>query len=885
MKMNYINKISLLALGAVATLFTACDDNSWNDHLNGFDGDPAITQVENINYTLTDADYATISSALVNAATTDEEKAEARSVASTLAFVSPTQAQAGIPSLLANSNFPYFALDNGSSIKVTYNVAEAQDEQCKAINAGVGSYKVTKADFQTYVWDSKLDYVQSFTPNHPAADYLPTILTEQVKDPEVGQYVMVSYQTSNENPNFDAPAAAAARTITGKASARSIDDRLTSVLGTAKKGDQVNVVGVVSAICARGFIITDNSGSVLVYQASGFEMTDVKFGDIVSIADAAVSAYNMGLQISIASKDAYIVEGSLPYTLPAPISVSGEDAAEALGTKDNMNSQYVEIVVTPYADGSYLNFEFEGTPTSTVKASLYQQNGTAIAETLASNLGTTFVLRGWTVGVSSKNKLYNILVTDIKEKPSTPLTSVIDGLKKGDNATVTGIVTAICANGFILTDNSGSIFAYQKSGFNVADVALGNIITVADNTIGAYNNGLQLNITDKDSYTIEGNVNLYTYPTPVTYTGEMLDAIATNGISANFPATYVEIEATPFMSGTYYNFSVEGAEKATGSFYGLTSEDKAMLDKVMNKTVVLRGFYMSYNTKNNLYNIILTEVEPPKVSVESTNGYALYQWDGTAWVTVANTEVLQGTDYTEMGASDDAISSPTTLLPVYLKSKLPYAQAGAKTYVVYNTSDGVVCAQYTYDGTAWAPAATTDTMTDQFVRADGTWKYDPSVVINLPATKSAAEVAFYQTCVDWVYNNICVPLGDTSIKSGKFYVSSYGNNEYYAGTSAYYCNVDLRPDKAIDQYPAGFEGMSNDQVLQLMKERLATEVFPGALSMLYPEAKPVNGVDVTYTINFVVYTGSNSDGVCVYSVTAPGKFELKSTNLYEATQE
>ncbi|MDE6268955.1 MAG: hypothetical protein K2M04_07740 [Muribaculaceae bacterium] len=879
--MNYINKISILALGAVATMLTACDDNSWNDHLDGFDGDPAITQVENINYTLTDADYATISSALVNMATTDEEKAAARSVASALAFSSAEQAQAGIPSLLANSSFPYFALDNGSSVKVTYNVAEEQAEQCKAINAGVTAYTVTKADFQDYVWESKLDYVQSFTPNHPAADYLPTILTAQVKDPQEGQYVMVSYPTSTQNPDFGTAAATAA-SFAGKAQTRAIsDERLTSVLGTVKKNDKVDVVGVVTGICTRGYILADNSGAVLVYQASGFEMTDVKFGDIVSIADATIGAYNKGLQIAIASSDDYIVEGTMSVALPTATPVSGAAAIEALNESNDVNSQYVEITVIPYQDGSYLNFQFEGTPTADVKASLYQQNGTSIAETLAANIGNTVVIRGWTVGVNAKNKLYNILATDVKEKPATPLTSVIDGLKKNDEATVTGIVTAICANGFILTDNSGSILVYQSKNFNPSDVALGNVVTVPNNKVGAYNNGLQLAISGPADYTIDGNVSLYTYPAPVTYNGAMIDEIATNGISADFPATYIEIEATPFMSGTYYNFSVEGCEKATGSFYGLTADDKAMLDKVMNKTVVLRGYYMSYNTKSNFFNLVLTEVEPPKVSVESTNGYALYQWNGTAWVTVSDTQVLQGTDYTAMGASDDAITTPSTLLPVYLKSTLPYAQAGATTYVVYNTSSGVVCAQYTYDGTAWAPAATTGEATDQFVRADGTWKYDPSVVINLPASKSAFEVEFYQACVDWVYYNICVPLGDTSIKSGKFYVSSYGNNEYYAGTSAYYCNVDLRADKAIDQYPAGFEGLSNDEVLQLMKEHLVYKVFPGALATLYPDAKPVSGVDVTYTINFVVYTGSNSDGVCVYDVVGPGQFKIRSTNLIE----
>lgn len=50
-----------LIAGACVVALASCDDNSWNnEHLNGFDDDPAITDVQSIEYTLTDADYASI---------------------------------------------------------------------------------------------------------------------------------------------------------------------------------------------------------------------------------------------------------------------------------------------------------------------------------------------------------------------------------------------------------------------------------------------------------------------------------------------------------------------------------------------------------------------------------------------------------------------------------------------------------------------------------------------------------------------------------------------------------------------------------------------------------------------------------------------------------
>lgn len=106
--------------------------------------------------------------------------------------------------------------------------------------------------------------------------------------------------------------------------------------------------------------------------------------------------------------------------------------------------------------------------------------------------------------------------------------------------------------------------------------------------------------------------------------------------------------------------------------------------------------------------------------------------------------------------------------------------------------------------------------------------YDPNVTINLPAGKGQEmSTLYFQTCVNWVYENICRPLGDTDIKSGKFYISSYGNNEYYSGTSAYQGNIDLRPSAARSQYPAGYEGMSDDQIIELEKTRFMKEVMPG----------------------------------------------------------
>ena len=262
-----------------------------------------------------------------------------------------------------------------------------------------------------------------------------------------------------------------------------------------------------------------------------------------------------------------------------------------------------------------------------------------------------------------------------------------------------------------------------------------------------------------------------------------------------------------------------------------------------------------------------------------TTGYAaLYHYNGSAWAPASGYIALASDDYKAMGLSYSNLEAPDDYLPTYLNQLLPYAQEEAveNVYFVYrsNGANNPACWQYVKTNGQWVRNNFVTTETNQFVFTKDGWMYDPNVTITLPAGKGVEiSTTYYQACVDWVYNNICVPMGDTSIKSGKFYVTSYGNNEYYSGTSAYQGNVDLRASAARTQYAAGYEGMSDEEVVALMKKRFMEEVMPGALSTLHPDAKPVEGLEVLYTVNFAVYTGSTSQYVAVFKVVGPGQFE------------
>lgn len=304
------------------------------------------------------------------------------------------------------------------------------------------------------------------------------------------------------------------------------------------------------------------------------------------------------------------------------------------------------------------------------------------------------------------------------------------------------------------------------------------------------------------------------------------------------------------------------------------------------KTMQFGFKYVSETDKSGTWEIknLVMEATPAAkaparaaVYVPTTTHNAVYVYSNDKWVPATGFMVLDPADYTAMGQSYPNLSKAEPFLSIWLKNKLPYAADGDTKYVFWNNyanaTTTLKCSAYKFNGSEWEADNFVVEETNQFVRNGGKWIYDPNVTITLPAGKSQPmSTLYFQACVDWVFQNICKPLGDTDIKSGKFYISSYGNNEYYSGTSAYQGNIDLRASAAKAQYPAEYENMTDEAVVALEKKRFMEEVMPGALGMIHPDAKPLDGIDVLYTVNFAVYDGATTNYTAVFKVVGPGKF-------------
>ncbi len=460
-------------------------------------------------------------------------------------------------------------------------------------------------------------------------------------------------------------------------------------------------------------------------------------------------------------------------------------------------------------------------------------------------------------------------------KPGFALSNVIASLGSDENTEINGLVMATGTQGIIVADNSGAIFAYKPTDYST--LKIGDEITLAGTT-AEHNKSLQ--IAAGSTFTASGN-RAVTYPTPTVLDGAALDAEIAR---TDFPiAKYVQYTGVAAISEKNINVKVDGAATAQGSIYGFDDALKAMFTD--GETVTVEGYLI--NIAGGKYcNTIVTKLNgkdvfaqaaakaparAPQVATKNLN--AVYQFTGTKWVLATGFTALSHADYQAMGRKYDNLEDdqPAQYIPTFVKTNYPYAQEGDTRYIVYAfyTSDKTTigCMPFAYIKGEWTVDNGVREETSQFVRSNGKWMYDPNVEITLPAGKSQPlSTLYYQTCVDYVKDNV---------PDGEKYVTKYGTNEYYSGTSAYQGNVDLRASAAKAQYPAVYDDMTNEEVVALEKTRFESEVFPAALSIIHADVAPVAGVDVVYTFNFYAYDGTDTTPYKIrYKVVGKGEFEF-----------
>ena len=489
---------------------------------------------------------------------------------------------------------------------------------------------------------------------------------------------------------------------------------------------------------------------------------------------------------------------------------------------------------------------------------------------------------------------------DKEDKPTDPVepeskyTKVLGSAALGETVEVKGYIAALSAQGPILCDDGGAILLYKTSG-----VELGDEVTVSG-SISSYNKGFQI-----ASAVVEkiGSITV-TYPEPMDLTGAKMDELLTTRTADEY-AYYAKMSGTVAVSGNYFNFNVPGAETAIGSVYGATDEVKAALADGMECT--LYGYFCSISA-GKFINLIVTSIEPKSaaaaqqrvLNVVSNKQYAYFRLEGGKYVD-CDVIAVQPADYDAMGQGYGNFTNPTqdNYLPSFLGEKYPYAQVDDKVYVGYRCyASGATTwkvDEYVFAG-AWTKTIYFTEKTDQFRKAEGVWNIDRTLELDYTNTSSADTKAFYQYCVNWVYDNKDVALGapardnagviiSTDIvlineqkPAGNYWVSNYGNNEFYTGASAYYGNMDWRPSAVKGGFAAaGMGDLSDDEIVAKLKEH-STEVFAAVLGYMYPEMTPEEYKKVVIK----VYSyGPNKNYSFTFDVIEKGTFAYTPDSLIE----
>ena len=506
--------------------------------------------------------------------------------------------------------------------------------------------------------------------------------------------------------------------------------------------------------------------------------------------------------------------------------------------------------------------------------------------------------------------------TETPETPDTPdqpeapaYTSVLGTAVLNDVVEVKGYISAVSSQGPILTDNTGSILLYKYT-----DLAIGDEVTV-NGTILAYNCGYQFDYS-KGGVTVEKTgTTTVTYPEPLNITGEYADELLTTRVENEMcyfakMTGVLSISTNSDGTKTYYNFNINGAETAVGSLYNPSEEIKAQLVDGVEYT--LYGYFFSISKTGDpkvakYINIIVTSVEPAAASistlalkVKSEKQYAYFKFNGTGYE-AADVVAIQPADYTAMGQNYGNFTNPAQddFLPLFLGQKYPYAQVDDKVYVGYRCYAGGATSckvdEYVFNGT-WTKTAYFAEKQDQFRKAEGVWNVDRTLELDYTNTSSADTKAFYQYCVNWVYDFKDVPMGapardnageiiSTDIvtingekPAGNYWVSNYGNNEFYTGSSAYYGNVDWRPSAVKGGFAAaGMGDLTDDEILAKLKENTA-EVYAEVLGYMYPEMTPEQYKKVV--IKVYCY-GPNKNYSFTFDVVETGKFTYVADSLTE----
>ena len=403
-------------------------------------------------------------------------------------------------------------------------------------------------------------------------------------------------------------------------------------------GIEAETEGVVVGTYNRGFVIMDETGYLLAYNAAYTE-PGVELNSKVKVA-GTTAVYGDLPQLSIASVTT--LETGLTVADPTWLEVNKDNIADLDLTK----CQPIKMTGALSISGYHYNLSIDGT---TVQGSIsYPLESLGLAD-LAGHIITVY---GYFAGGNNAN-FRNILAVSVQDEgePETPTSTIAEVIaaEKGSLVKTEATVMAIHKKGYILGDATGAIYAYTNS---EPAVAVGNKILISGTTDNYYGT-VQIK-----SATIEENDNATatpTYPEPVDLTGlEAFNAFTVN--TDKIDITYAKISGVMQSSGYFLKRDGANHDIQLSNIYESYTD---LAGAEFNVT----GYIYGFNAGSNYYQVIpvIVETKPylkaEKTEVEcagSDTSVSFAIKSNTSWTVSCDDAWI--IDYTKSGNGDGSVT-------------------------------------------------------------------------------------------------------------------------------------------------------------------------------------------------------------------------------------
>ena len=790
-----MNKKIILSALAFASVLTACDD----DYMKQFeDQDANITDVKNLTMTLENSDYSSIASNATNIAKALELDPENQTYVEMLKQVGTqyyfTDDIAGEDYIPAYLMAKYPNADQKSKFTVTYKKFKKTSSYL-ADFANISSYQLSGSDYEG-VWGDKVK-ASFLTPQ--TLNRIPGILKENMSGAAEGTMCVVNYAYSDVEPSIGG----------GTVEEESPYTKISEVIANGA-GVESTIKAEVVGTYAKGILVSDGSGSILVYPN---KVPNYSVGDSV-IVTGTTSSYG----------------GLLQYPNTSTITRSGKSESYKYPKAEEMDAatlnSWMKSPVVKYAkvsgklkiSGNYYNVEITGL--NGQGSISYPMTG--IVDPALN--GKDVDINGYLIGVTgSSTKYANIMMTSICEKGGTMLTpiGVLAASEAGEHK-AEGVVIAKYARGFLISDGTGKMLVYNSKGY---DVEVGDVVAV-DGKTSLYSGLMQFNSPKVTKLERTAKVSQ-----PVAQ--ELTAADFTSYVTAPYYAyvTYTgKLSITTNDKGaTYYNIAIDGTSAQGSISFPLTGVVSPDLN---GKTVTVTGYAFGQSSGKYLNTMITTiaEATPAKAKIAfraganvQPNASVLYRLEGTEWKAYTNDDVkvavLSPKDYEELGSA--TVGDPANALPIYLAKKFPYLVDESMAVVVYaKSNDAMAAKEFSVSNGVWAPATNYTMETAVFVKdgdeisANISTHFDNSLINDEGGLKAQDTELTGDLTYIWKNNNY------------GWVASAYKNgttlkSESWLVTPAFNFLKAKHPVMTFDHACNKMAGYSSDEELkQLMKERM-----------------------------------------------------------------